>query len=151
MGVVWLHKTTILSSFYWDTTLIMHIPSNYFWSRRIYVWWARAKHFGCHSVCLSVCFPGKFGCFGGKRKGGKIYKTKEATPTKTGLHAIHINLYLHDFFEPILFFTPMDNSLNGKLGHFWRQTKNCHIKSHPLWLLQYIKFYAELKFCCTLM
>ena len=79
---------------------------------------ARAKHFGCHSVCLSVCFPGKFGCFGGKRKGGKIYKTKEATHTKTGLHAIRINLYLHDFFEPILFFTPMDNSLNGKLGHF---------------------------------
>ena len=27
------------------------------WSRRIYAW-ARTKHFGCHSVILSVCYPG---------------------------------------------------------------------------------------------
>ena len=27
-------------------------------------------------------------------------------PTKIGLHAFHINLYLHEFFEPILFFDP---------------------------------------------
>ena len=28
-----------------------------FWSRRIYAW-ARTKHFVCHSVILSVCYPG---------------------------------------------------------------------------------------------
>ena len=27
-------------------------------------------------------------------------------PTKTGLHAFHVNLYLHEFFEPILFSDP---------------------------------------------
>ena len=31
-------------------------------------------------------------------------------PTKIGLPAFHINLYLHEFFEPILFFDPMDYS-----------------------------------------
>ena len=30
----------------------------------------------------------------------------KATPTKIGLHAFHINLYLHEFFELILFFDP---------------------------------------------
>ena len=35
---------------------------------------------------------------------GKISKTGEATPTKIDLHAFHITLYLHEFFEPILFF-----------------------------------------------
>ena len=25
-------------------------------------------------------------------------------PTKIGLHAFHVTLYLHEFFEPILFF-----------------------------------------------
>ena len=31
-----------------------------------------------------------------------ISETKEATPTKIGVHACYINLYLHDFFELIL-------------------------------------------------
>ena len=35
-------------------------------------------------------------------KGSHISKTEEATPTKTGVHARDINLYLHEFFEPIL-------------------------------------------------
>ena len=29
-------------------------------------------------------------------------------PTKIGLHAFHINLYLHECFEQILFFAPHD-------------------------------------------
>ena len=32
-----------------------------------------------------------------------ISETRESTPTKIGVHAFDINLYLHDFFEPILF------------------------------------------------
>ena len=28
-------------------------------------------------------------------------------PTKIGFHAFHVNLYLHEFFEPILFFDPV--------------------------------------------
>ena len=36
----------------------------------------------------------------------KIPETLEATPTKFGLHAFHINLYMHEFFEAILFFDP---------------------------------------------
>ena len=31
-------------------------------------------------------------------------------PTKIGLYAFHNNLYLHEFFEPILFLTPMGYS-----------------------------------------
>ena len=31
-----------------------------------------------------------------------IYKTRMATPIKIGVHAQYIDLYLHDFFEPIL-------------------------------------------------
>ena len=35
-----------------------------------------------------------------------ISETGEATPTKIGLCAFHINLCLHELFEPILFFDP---------------------------------------------
>ena len=31
-----------------------------------------------------------------------ISETREATPTKIGVHACYINAYLHEFFEPIL-------------------------------------------------
>ena len=31
-----------------------------------------------------------------------ISETGEVTPTKIGVHAFDINLYLHEFFEPIL-------------------------------------------------
>ena len=31
-----------------------------------------------------------------------ISETKEATPNQIGVHACYINLYLHEFFEPIL-------------------------------------------------
>ena len=31
-----------------------------------------------------------------------ISETEEVTPTKIGAHVCYINLYLHDFFEPIL-------------------------------------------------
>ena len=34
-------------------------------------------------------------------KGSNISETRETTPTKTGVHALDINPYLHDFFEPI--------------------------------------------------
>ena len=37
-------------------------------------------------------------------KRSKISENREATLTKFGFHAFHINLYLHAFFEPILFF-----------------------------------------------
>ena len=30
-----------------------------------------------------------------------ISKTEEDTPTKIGVHACYINVYLHEFFEPI--------------------------------------------------
>ena len=33
-------------------------------------------------------------------------ETRVATPTKIGLHAFQVNSYLHEFFEPILFFDP---------------------------------------------
>ena len=32
----------------------------------------------------------------------KISETGEATPTKTDVHELDINPYLHEFFEPIM-------------------------------------------------
>ena len=46
---------------------------------------------------------------------GKISETEKAMPTKIELHAFHINLYLHKFFEQILFFDP-----HGQKGNFSR-------------------------------
>ena len=34
----------------------------------------------------------------------EISETGETTPTKNSLHAFQVNLYLHEFFELILFF-----------------------------------------------
>ena len=54
-------------------------------------------------------------------KRSKISETEEATPTKIGLHAFHINLYLHGFFELILFFDPHGlNKVHGPKGSFGR-------------------------------
>ena len=35
-------------------------------------------------------------------EGNSISKTGEVTPTKIGVNKLDINLYLHEFFEPIL-------------------------------------------------
>ena len=35
-----------------------------------------------------------------------ISETGEVTPTKIGVHACYINTYLHEFFEPILVYSP---------------------------------------------
>ena len=34
-------------------------------------------------------------------EGSSISETGEGTPTKISVHACDINLYLHEFFEPI--------------------------------------------------
>ena len=34
-------------------------------------------------------------------EGSNISETKETTPTKIGVHALDINPYLHEFFQPI--------------------------------------------------
>ena len=39
----------------------------------------------------------------------QISKTGKVMPTKIGLHAFHINLYLYEFFELILFFHFFDS------------------------------------------
>ena len=36
-------------------------------------------------------------------EGSSISKTREVTLTKIGVHACYINIYLHEFFEPIPF------------------------------------------------
>ena len=35
-------------------------------------------------------------------EGSNISETGEVTPTKIGVDVCYINIYLHDFFEPIL-------------------------------------------------
>ena len=37
-------------------------------------------------------------------KSSGISETGVVTPTKIGVHVCYINTYLHEFFEPILFF-----------------------------------------------
>ena len=34
-------------------------------------------------------------------EGSSISKTEIAMPTKIGVHACYINIYFHEFFEPI--------------------------------------------------
>ena len=34
-------------------------------------------------------------------EGSSISETEIVTPTKIGVHALHIHSYLHEFFEPI--------------------------------------------------
>ena len=45
-----------------------------------------------------------------KTKKSNISKTGEATSTKIGLHAFHVNLYMHEFLRQFYFLTPMDYS-----------------------------------------
>ena len=47
-----------------------------------------------------------FDRFEDKRKREKIFKTEKAMPTQIELYAFYVNLYLHKFFERILFFDP---------------------------------------------
>ena len=54
------------------------------------------KFFDVH--VLSMVRKGKLAVF----EGSSISKTGEAPPTKIGVHACDTNLYLHEFFEPIL-------------------------------------------------
>ena len=56
-----------------------------------------------------------------KNKKKQISRTGETTPTKFGLHAFHVNFYLHEFFEPILFFDPHGLYIvHGTKGKFCR-------------------------------
>ena len=55
-----------------------------------------------------------------------ISKTGEATPTKLGVHAFHFNLYLHEFFEPILIFD-LHGIVHGPKGNF------CHFEGKTKW------------------
>ena len=52
----------------------------------------------------------------------KIFETKDAMPTKIGLHTFLVNLYLHEFIESILFFDPhglyIVHGLKGNFGRF---------------------------------
>ena len=82
---------------------------------------------------------GNFGCFEGKRKMSNISETGEVTPTKIGLHAFHINLYLHEFFVLILFFDPHGLYIvHGRKGNFGCFEGNINVaislkpeRSHP--------------------
>ena len=68
-----------------------------------------------------ACSPwseGKF-WFWRQKERVKISAIREATPTKIGLHAFQINLYLHEFFEPILFFET--HGLKRNFGRFWKE------------------------------
>ena len=54
---------------------------------------------------------------------GNIFKTGEASPTKIGIHAFHINLYLHEFSEWILFFDSHESMVQREISAVLRQMK----------------------------
>ena len=56
---------------------------------------------------------GKFGQFDKQQ----CLQNRRATPNKIAFHAFYFNLYLHKFFEPILFFG------KGNLRQIWRSMK----------------------------
>ena len=45
-----------------------------------------------------------------KFKSSNIFETREAMPTKIGVHAFDINPYLHEFLSQLNFLTIMDYS-----------------------------------------
>ena len=51
-----------------------------------------------------------------------IFETGMATPIKIGVHAQYIDLYLHEYFEPIpndqIFLMTMDYIVHGRKGKF---------------------------------
>ena len=55
------------------------------------------KLFDDHGL-LSMVGKGKLAVF----EGSSISETEKVTPTKIGVDTLGINLYLHEFFEPIL-------------------------------------------------
>ena len=65
---------------------------------------------------------------------------REAMPTKIGLHVFHISLYLHEFFEPDLFFDPhgLCPSMvrKGNLVNFEKEQnlRNWRGHTHQNWL-----------------
>ena len=63
---------------------------------------------------------GNFGLFEGKQ--GENLRNRRGHAIKIGLHAFKVNLYLHEFFEPILFFDPhglyIVHGPNGSFGRF---------------------------------
>ena len=59
-----------------------------------------------------------------KLKRSTISKTEEAIPTKIGLHAFQIYLYLHEFFELIIFFDPHGLWSKGKFWLFLKPKKD---------------------------
>ena len=69
-----------------------------------WIFWAKSIFWPPWTIVHGL--KGKFGRFWRKTKWSKISETREAMPTKIGFHAFHFNLYLHEFFEPILFFDP---------------------------------------------
>ena len=67
---------------------------------------------------------GKIWPFWRQAKRSHNSKTGKATPIKIGLHAFQVNPYLHEFFEPILFLTPMEaHGPKGKFGRFGGKQK----------------------------
>ena len=57
-------------------------------------------------------------------KRNKISETRKATPTKIGFHAFHINLYLPEIFDLILFFDPHYSLWSeGKIWPFLKTDK----------------------------
>ena len=77
---------------------------------------------------------GKFWPFWRQVKRSQISETDKATPTKIGLHAFHVNLYLPEFFEPILFFDPhgVVHGPKGNFGQFWKQRNLQNRRVHAL-------------------
>ena len=70
----------------------------------------------------------------------KNSENREGSPTKIGLHAFHVKLYLHVFFEPILFFDPHGLSVVQRENLAILKAKNKQAKSRKLERLHPPKF-----------
>ena len=96
-----VHKhTSSTSIFYSLTTWTMFKVNSIFWPP--WTWFKREIH------VLAV--------FKANKNGAK--SPKPAHPQKIGLHAFHVNLYLHEFIESTLFSDP--HGLAREIWPFWR-------------------------------
>ena len=108
------------NSIFWPPWTIVHGSKGNFLNKISETWKAHSTKIGLHAFHINLYLLWIFwansifweaksmavlkGNFGKWRSHNS--ETGIATPTKIGLHAFQVNFYLHEFFEPILFFDP---------------------------------------------
>ena len=119
------HPPNLVCMHFTSTSTCLNILSWFYFLTPMYSPWfkretvarlSRGRVWLCETRSIREIWP--------NLKGSHIPKTWEAMPTKIGLHAFHINPYLHDFFWANSNFWPPWTIVHGpKEKIIWRKIK----------------------------